>query len=536
LTSIPSKSLPSLKSLTWTNSIIFLINTLLLCLILSIGLQSFWLMPEWQVAKRQQEMLVMGGDEFLLCRSAHSSRGLNLAAWWGHQQITLRAPPEFNKLRLQFEATPQSRIDVFFSQDLSLSVGSNQLFHRGWVNAENKLSPMTWAFLHERFNELEISQNQIKINGNLLDALPSEVVFDKLSIRGGREDIFVKKLTLFQDNQTVYSTNFHNPYLPWRLLLRSLKIMGVLICLLLLIVRFHLASLFLIQFPIMLILKIYIGWDYFFWSQHPLCSLTYNINEEIYTTRQNSFEKKRFQTLSFLAPEYSTPKNRDLLETLGYPTQQIFNGPVWCDPKCRSIEENKLRDLLNIDHKKQFIVIMGSSQSIGSGALTINDTFYAQAFRELNRPDIILINLAKSGYRSEVLFEEYQTILKSLPPSMIIHNWGNNDNEEEIRRGVTLGLQLPLHHHLMFKEANSKEYYYPGYSSDIYEAIDELASTHGSTLIEWNELINQEFQKAPVEMWWDWVHFNQLGHKKAASIFENILRKELEIMDKQLAL
>jgi len=478
----------------------------------------------------------MGGTEFLVCRSTLSYRGLNLAAWWGHHQINLKSYPSVNGLKLRFQNTVGSRLDIIFSKNLTLSVGSNPDFHRGWYTKEQDLIHLEWAALEAIHQEIEINRKEIWLNGQKVDISPSELDFSSLSLRGGNRDVYLSELKLFNDENLVYRTKFHAPYWHWKVMRNSFIIMIVFSFIILVLARFQLVYLFLFQFPLMLILILAIAWDYFFWSQQPLCSITSNINQDYQVPFRERFEKARFQTLSRLGQPDSTPKYKSDLFQRGRPESVYYQGPILCDPHCRLIEEEDLSIYTADNQIKKIIIFLGSSQSVGSGALRLEDTFYALALKQINREDLIFINLAKSGYFSDRLIDLYREFLQNLPPSLLIHNWGYNDNEDSIQIGLSNSLMIPRHHHVVFKEAVSPEPSPERNIQIIHQAIERMAFTHNKKLIDWNELIRQEFLKSPVEMWWDWVHLNQLGHQRAAPIFERILREELEFMDKQRAL
>lgn len=537
MTSKPSKALPSTKSLIIAISFFIIANTALLAAVVSIGMQSLWRLPEWQVEKRKTQLMTMGADEFLLCRSVHSLHGLNLAAWWGHQQLKLNLDSPYDELRLEFKSQPRSRLDITFHSEFYLSLGSEPIFHQGWVFETGQLLKQDWAQLNPGVHRLEIlSSGQVKLNQEQVATLPHNKLFDQFSIRGGMTNIYLQHLTLLKDGQFIYDSDFSIAIFDDSVVFKSFLLVFCLCLLLFLLFKFNLTKVFLIQIPLALSLALYLGWDYFLWSQRPLCSLTHNINQNAQTSGQNKFEKWRFNFLKKLAPAPFTPDNRGELGPRGYPTQQYYGGPIWCDPTCRFIEDENLGSVLEENRHRFFVVFLGSSQTNGSGASLFEKTFYALAMQKINRPDIVLLNLAKSSYRSDSLFEFYEELLKNLPPSLLIHNWGHNDFGESLDFGLKQVLELKQHRHLLFKEAISPEYYPFDQISSLYKITDKMGAKYNVSVIDWNHLLSQKFVESPIEMWWDWMHFNDLGHQRASEVFEKILKNELETRDKQLAL
>lgn len=167
------------------------------------------------------------------------------------------------------------------------------------------------------------------------------------------------------------------------------------------------------------------------------------------------------------------------------------------------------------------IVMLGTSQTFGGGARTVDETFVSVARREVDAAldsPVRLIRAGIPGVKTPMLHQFYEQHLRAYRPCLIVLNVGVNDSgnpqfEEDLRafadlleaEGVHLALSLEAHNW--------------SFETHTHEIMRRLAEEEHRDI----PVLNPHSHLAAVGdkglLWWDFVHPTSYGHRLLGEYF-----------------
>ena len=169
----------------------------------------------------------------------------------------------------------------------------------------------------------------------------------------------------------------------------------------------------------------------------------------------------------------------------------------------------------------QRLLFIGSSQTRGSGALSLEQTLVRRTERLLNdraggTRRVECLNAAVRGYGIERMRQEFEERWVHWKPAVAILNAGSNDRNMKtedwvnevmgiVRASERAGIRLVVIH-----EPNSAERPSTGLSR-IHSVTREIAAETGIPIIDMHDHLSQRFDDG--FLWWDWVHLTSFGQE-----------------------
>jgi lysophospholipase L1-like esterase len=163
------------------------------------------------------------------------------------------------------------------------------------------------------------------------------------------------------------------------------------------------------------------------------------------------------------------------------------------------------------------VLFVGTSQTIGAGALTLEDTFFALVHRYLRDkiPGSIYlesINISVSGSHSPLLLKEYDENYLKFRPDIVVINLPNNDQGLEaaidgfLKQKELYGIKTVL-----LEEANTSEKYDTDDLLSNQEVLRRLAKRYNVPVYSLRNFLSQPTIAGSGALWWDDFHLTSYG-------------------------
>jgi len=502
----------------------------------------------WTVSKRLTEVVTMGGDEYLITRLPLAGNRLHLASWYGFQEVHLRDQFTPGDIRFRFRLEDRAYFYVTYGRHESRLLGVRFSRKPGIPSAITNISPagqfenivpiapaLIEAGWHEVLIKFERMICSINIDGDEVFRGPREIEQDgTVGFRGGFEDAEIDDVRIWGEGKEPLIESFRNTKQGWVLFLMHLAGLLSLLAILLGVERARVSSVGskmpLLQFSLLMLLatilgSVYLTFDYAYWSRLPLSVLTRPLPSEKQTPRRLQFENLRF---SLFGEWYQLAGGLQITKAAvansGYPKHRIHAGPVICrskDGTCRLVAVENLDRLLDSPRPNKRVIFAGTSQTIGSGAKNLEETFFVMTHRHLaaTLSPLLLesINISISAVSPPILLQEYEQKYLRLKPDLLVINLGTNGMNEELAAGLSGFLEINRSHHIstvMILEPNSPET--ETTIKEKHQIMRSLGERDNVPIIDLQAYLSDPSVNQSGALWWDFVHLTSYGHSTVA--------------------
>lgn len=490
----------------------------LIALLITLGLsQGLWFYSylhhnllnskKWRSDKLALKFGVQGAFSFFYHRNTLAQEQLNLGAWSSYQRIFAQMPrieAQQAPLQVQWKMHfPTSNyLMVLFSEDADTFEGillknHSEVFKKNWHFVANKSGEFIWKealseipmdlqqFRQWRQAELSLNKTQasFSIDGKVLwtfapRRLPSAPIGFHTGLAGY---YFLDDVQIKQGETILFADDFSVPKFYWQ----ALVIAALLVYFLskkkqLQALWPHLASWSVINICLLLVLTL----DWFYFSK-------------LYPPEIHKLPGRYISSIE----TFSDALKRLELEN---PAQK------W---------EQKFR-----------LLLLGSSQTWGAGAMTRQDSFGEMLKSQVEHdfPCTYLIAAGVSGLNAEFLDENYQWFYKHFDPHQVLINLAYNDVGktkfplqmrsliEQIRAPGKANVLLVLEpFDLTFTPNDGRSDRF-----DRYAELEELGREYSLPMVRPREYLIEKLEDGQV--WWDSVHLTSFGQKL---LFEKVYEK-----------
>jgi hypothetical protein len=211
-----------------------------------------------------------------------------------------------------------------------------------------------------------------------------------------------------------------------------------------------------------------------------------------------------------------------------YPAKRIHQGPVYCfaHNPCFFQETTDKETIERLaGHSGKRLLMIGTSQTIGAGASTLEDTFFSQLHHGLmDQSNLVSLNISISGVDADRMLEEFKNNLDVFKPHVVLVNLGLNYSRTDLEMRLKDFIKLAESRHLkiiMIREAIN------GLNNGLdpyLQTVEKVAREEKVSLVDLHSHI-QKIQRAEIgELWWDIAHLTDLGQKEAGAF----LLREIE--------
>ncbi|MBI3552424.1 MAG: hypothetical protein HY077_07885 [Elusimicrobia bacterium] len=537
----------------------------------------------WISTKRTFEMGVMGSDSFLLSRQALHHNRLNLAAWYGCNEVLWRRPFKPRGIVFDFKVEPGAELSVVFNKTeqgfsglrLSANPDHEGVFFRaspdGGFASSRRLAPQR---LPGRWHRLELAFDagrlQAALDGQPIASVQEAAEAGQLfGFRGGFGGASVDNVFIKDADGRTETEDFLNRKGERRILALNAAAL-LLLCGLAFAppawrknqprstaLGLAAANLVLLGAGASFFL-----FDYCCWSGLQVDSLSRPLfgpkPAEFYQTvegvRSRIFSVWRHGIMGKMAGDArSFPPE--------YPGRRIWDGPIFCgrDPAAPpAVLTPPMFEELAARRKTAYrILFVGSSQTIGSGAQRLSETFFARTHRSLAAsfgPKIPIesLNIAVSGTNASQLFVAYQRTYLRFKPDLVVINFSVNGNLEQLTSGISKFLRENRSKGIatiLLKEAMARGFRWrgprprgmsrsgPRREIDPYHnegpaarrrILEIEARAYGTPIYDLNGHLNDPRIDSTGFLWWDSAHLSSYGQAVVANWLAPILIQSIK--------
>lgn len=516
-------------------------------------------LPEWVSAKSLIPNGLISAQEFFLERQTLARDRLNLASWNGPNEVHWNVPRGWDRLELDVSLAANSYLWIFFRQTenrrLAFRLSRNEKYKSGFfeLNSEKEFvlrDIFEFSVANDEFQKVTVLSDEtgtkLQVGNNVLFKKTVDPAIPQLlSFRSSLNQVVLDNLKLTGPGYAL-SEDF-SP----RLNLRHLAL-AVGITLTILLFAFLKRPLF--QGTSLLMLAAVIGLivesaDRYVWAPsyyykgfagYGVATIT-DLRFELETVRRKLFlilfsavgdsrsafvlSEKNYMSRFFI------PENTEQLSE----TAKRIYFPNGLEENTSAIRRQYTDETGNVEFLDQLLDLaekstgpemkigfLGSSQTFGGGAQSMNRAFPAQVVAALNscsKKRVVGYNLSAPGESSAQLLQSYGELLKFWRPELLVVNLSHNDRDlEEFRRNLTLLLELNAREKIrtvLVKEPNSPELEV-SHLTDKHQILQQLADKFSVPLLDLQEHLTSESTFDSGLLWWDIVHFDQGGHNATA--------------------
>lgn len=526
---------------------------------------SLYLNNDWIVQKRLLTMTVMGADDFLLSRIPLAQNKLNLGSYYGFQEVFTRKELNLHKVDLRFKIENNSYLDLLYNQQGSelqglrlsrLATSPATSFTANSQGAFIESHPQQLALLDSGWHTAELKNENQKIS-LILDG--KNFILDKtltlgkgfVGLRSGLYGAQIDHISMTSDDGQKISESFVNTK-NWNSLafinLAGLFFIGLIFSILTLrSISFTNKKVLLPWFLYSLLIIFCFGsWDLFDYFYYSLRVPTDNgITHALIPQNDNatlSAEALRFRLFNQWYALTGEPKiSFEGIQAEGYPHDRIARGPFYCgingSSQCQATQEKEIFSQSHQQNRLYRIIFIGTSQTAGAGATTLQETFFAKSYQWLRKKipaDIALeqINISASGVESSVLLQDYQAHYLNLNPDLVVINLATNDAfmsdvfEKNMRAFLDLNKAASIKT-LLIQEPNCSERLDP-LPIRNYDVLQALAKEYRVSLIPMNSYFQELNSHNSGHLWWDIVHLTNYGQEAFAQRLNPVILQDLQ--------
>jgi lysophospholipase L1-like esterase len=505
---------------------------------------SLYLNNDWIVSKRMLQMAVVGADEYLLTRMPLARNVLNLGQYFGYQEVVLRQILYPVEISFDFEIPERSYVDVTFNRndDRFSGIRLSELPDFPSMSFESTTEGefLTVARIQHRaiapgWHTLDIKADEVRLvlsldGGAEIIPIASQFLEGLIGFRSGLRGAKVDHVAIKTLDGSWVRPSFKNfKHWPLVFVLNFLFFASLGMAVSQLASRKsvsnekeRLFTWFTFALTATVCLGMWYAFDFYYYSSrvHKRNGITRLLNGE--QTDVLNFEELRYRTFSLM---YSLSGGKSVsrqgVADRGYPMDRIWGGPIFCGPtddKCMKVgdlrEGSKSAPLYRV-------VFVGTSQTMGAGALTLEDTFFALVHRYLR--DVIpgsiyleSINISVSGSHSPLLLKEYDENYLKFRPDIVVINLSSNDQGQTsqfeaaidgfLKQNELYGIKT-----ILLEEANPSEKYDTDDLLSNHEALRRLAKRYNVPVYPLHNFLSQPIIAGSGALWWDTGHLTSYG-------------------------
>jgi lysophospholipase L1-like esterase len=506
---------------------------------------------QWVNSKLLMQMYVMGSDQFMTTRNTLFRNRLHLGEWHGFNEVSLKERLEPAAIEYRFRLSPGAYLYFIFNRSASghdgIRLSRNAKFPSMFYQADrlNKfLSRTALDLAPSRLNDgwhnlvLSFGSGQVtaSLDGAALASIPVKSEGPQIiGLRGGfwPADVDSVRITA-KDGRTILDDSFSNRR-HYRAVLATVAVISLLLIGLTTIplLRRHSPNEFklgvfrcLMGLSVaIMVLSLLFGFDYFFWSSRYLYKeyLPGDVQPFAITVSIEALRKKLF-----LYPKdvSAFPSDKELRQVI---TRWDGGKPIIFSDIARYTREHpmvpeflgdgQVRGLPPKADRTIRVAFLGTSQTYGSGAERISETFVARCYgllaQALGDISVETYNFSISGSNSTELLSKYAESWRFAQPDLLLINLSTNDRKPDT---LTANLRTLAHQTravggrvVFLLEPNAAEVERRGLQ-ERHSAIQRLGQD--SRVPVWN--LDKYLSSDPVYdsgmMWWDKVHLTSYGH------------------------
>ena len=517
---------------------------------------------QWVSSKLLMQMYVMGSEQFMTTRNALFRNRLHLGEWHGFNEVSLKEPVEPAAIEYRVRLSRGAYLYFIFNRSASghygIRLSRNAKFPNMFYQADrvNKFVSrtaldLTPGRLNDGWHNLVLSFGSGQVIANLDGAALASMPVNSegpqiIGLRGGFLPADVDSVRITgKDGRTILDDSFSNRRHYWTIL-AAVAVVSLLVIGLTTVPLLRRHSPYEFKLGVfrclmglgvaIMVLSLLFAFDYFFWSSRylykdylPGGAHAFAVNVQIEALRQKLFLYPKGVNAFPLDKELSAAITRwDGDHRLdggrfhrGKPIifREIVRYTREHPMVPEFLDEGQVRGLPPKSDRTIRVAFLGTSQTWGSGAERISETFVARCHRLLAQAlgdiSVETYNFSISGSNSTELLTKYAELWRFSGPDLLVINLSTNDGKSHT---LTANLRTLAHlaraaggRVVFLLEPNAAEVDHRGLQ-EKHSAIQRLGQELRVPV--WN--LDGYMSSDPVYdsgiMWWDKVHLTSYGH------------------------
>ena len=506
---------------------------------------------QWVSSKLLLQMYVMGSEQFMTTRNALFRDQLHLGEWHGFNEVSLKELVEPAAIEYRFRLSPGAYLYFIFNRGPSghygIRLSRNAKFPSMFYQADrlNKfvsrtVLDLTPSRLNDGWHNLVLSFGSGQVTANLDGAALSSMPVKSegpqvIGLRGGSlpADLDSVRIT-GTDGRTILDDSFSNRRHYWTILaavaVSSFVVIGITTIPLL---RRHSPNEFKLGVfqclmglgVAIMVLSLFFGFDYFFWSsRYPYKDYLPGGAHAYAVTVQ--FEALRKKLFLYPKDVNAFPLDEEVRESI---TRWNGGKPIIFRDIMRYtrerpivpefLDDGQMRGLPPKSDRTIRVAFLGTSQTWGSGAERISETFVARCHgllaQALGDISVETYNFSISGVSSTELLGKYAESWRFSQPDLLVINLSNNDRRPDT---LTANLRTLAHQTraadgrvVFLLEPNAAEVEHRGLQ-EKHSAIQRLGQELRVPVWSLDKYMSSDPVYDSGMMWWDKVHLTSYGH------------------------
>src|SRR5262245_56699121 len=497
------------------------------------------------------QMYVMGAEQFMTTRNALFRNQLHLGEWHGFNEVSLKELVEPAAIEYRFRLSPGAYLYFIFNRSASghygIRLSRNAKFPSMFYQAErlNKFVSRTVLDLAPiRLNDgwhnlvLSFGSGQViaNLDGAALASMPVKIEGPQIiGLRGGFQPADVDSVRITgKDGRTILDDSFSNRR-HYGTIFAAVAVISLLLIGLTTVplLRRHSPNEFKLGVfrclmglgVAIMVLSLLFGFDYFLWSSRYLYKeyLPGGAHAFAVTVQIEALRQKLFLYPKSASAFPSDKEVREAIKRWDSDKPIIFTDIVRYTREHPIVPEflgdGQMRGLPPKSDRTIRIAFLGTSQTWGSGAEKISETFVARCHdllaQALGDISVETYNFSNSGSNSTELLGRYAESWRLSRPDLLLTNLSTNDAKIDT---LTANLRTLAHlaraagaRVVFLLEPNAAETDHRGLR-EKHSAIQRLGQELHVPV--WN--LDGYMSSDPIYdsgiMWWDKVHLTSYGH------------------------
>lgn len=502
---------------------------------------------QWLVTKKLNQMGITGGDDFLLSRSVLHKNVLDLSKYYGFQEIYSKRVWNIRNVEFEFSALESGflLLKVFKYAKPIWGIKFNThpdkesfIFRYGENQEFLDVIQLKLKKLNQEINKVSISINKanliINVNGEEKSFELSKEFITKgqIGFQGAYRGTFLDNVIIQDQDYTIFEEDFRRSNNWWMYFLIHLFIIISFFEILHYVIKLKWKN---VNFRLIFVSQLlfflfsFLLFDYYYWSKFQFFNQT-KLLFSYKNITNNSIEKLRFNIFESWADLFVMNEDvQQLYRDNMYSVKKIWKGPILCSSfqeNCFKVNYPLGQDIYNSFNECLKILLLGTSQSMGSGASNLNKTFYAKFFYKIKDKMkdtcFILLNNSISGEKMRNVWKNHLNNYEAFNPNIVLLNMGNNDNEDELAKFVPIVSKYTREKNIdvwLNLEPNVPESDEEGYN-DKLQNLSKLGLEYGFYVTDARANL-LEVNTNDGNLWWDRVHLSNFGHEVFSNFLEN---------------
>jgi lysophospholipase L1-like esterase len=497
------------------------------------------------------QMYVMGSEQFMTTRNALFRDQLHLAEWHGFNEVSLKERVEPAAIEYRFRLSPGAYLYFIFNRSESghsgIRLSRNTKFPSMVYQADrlNKFVSrtaldLTPSRLSDGWHNLVLSfasgEVTASLDGAALASVPVKIEGPQIiGLGGGFWPADLDSVRIRgKDGRTILDDSFRNRR-HYRAVLATVAVISLLLIGLTTVplLRRHSPNEFKLGVfrclmglgVAIMVLSLLFGFDYFFWSSRYLYKdyLPGDAHAYAVTVQIEALRQKLFLYPKGVSAFPSDKKVRESITRWDGVEPIIFSDimrftrehPIAPD----FLDDGQVRALPPKSDRTLRVAFLGTSQTYGSGAERISETFVARCHgllaRALGDISVETYNLSISGSNSTELLSKYNKSWRFSRPDLLLINLSTNDRKVDT---LTENLRTLAHQTrvaggrvVFLLEPNAAEVDHRGLQ-EKHSAIQRLGQELRVPVWDLDRYLSSDPVYDSGMMWWDKVHLTSYGH------------------------